>query len=417
MNFRVIPRQKPYCTAGDFQNFIRLLFKGQILDGPFIEKFEKKFAEYCSARWALATNSCRTGFYLLFRAFNITQGDEVILPAYNMSIFPKILQLHGIKPVFVDIEAETLNMNVKKLESCITSRTKAIVAVHLFGNPCNIDLIMHVAKKHNLIVIEDCANTIAADYQGKMVGSFGDAAVFSLGHSKDVPTFGGGMLVTNNGSLYKKMRQIYNKEFTAPSKYRIIKMFLKNIFLKFLTCKIFFLIFLYPIVALAEFMNSDILNDVFEEKDDVLNSVSRKKYTNFQALIGIEHLDKIQSMQSRRIANARVYDKILSRVNTINLPKVLEGAQHVYWAYPIWVENRSKVMKGLMKHGIDAKKIYTYDCNNYAIFTEFKADCPVSEQASEKILGLPVYHFLKEKDIKFIAETLVNVLKNDQSRE
>ena len=389
--------------------------RGQVREGPFIEKFEKKFSEFYSTKYALTASSCRTLFYLIVKALNIAKGDEVILPAYNMSIFPKILQLNGIKPVFVDIDAGTLNVDVAKLEAVVTPRTKAIVVVHLFGNPCDMDPIMRMARKYDLAVIEDCANAIAAEYKGKFVGTFGDVACFSFGHSKDIPTFGGGMLITNNESLYKEVRRIYDEEFTFPSKFSVIKMLLKSLLVKLAISKVFFPILLYPLIVITEYMNSNILSDFFQEKDDVLKSISKKKYTNFQASIGMHYLDEMRNWQGRRIAHARIYDKILGKVDGVGIPEKLDGVKHVYWAYPIWLENRSKVMRGLIKHGIDSSKVYMYDCNGYAIFREFKRDCLVSGKASSRILELPIYHFLKTKDIEFIAEMLINSLGRDKN--
>nr|MBA4405139.1 hypothetical protein [Nanoarchaeum sp.] len=403
--FRPISRQKPNTCWKDFLSIWSLFIKGQLFDGPYIEQFERKFAEYHSAQHALATGSCRISFYLVIRALNIRDGDEVILPAFNMSAFPKILKLNKIKPIFVDIDRKTLNIDVRKIEKSITCKTKAIVAVHLFGSPCDMDDIVDIARRYNLALIEDCANTIAATYKGKLVGTFGDAACFSFGFSKDIPTFGGGIVLTNNEALYKKIKQIYS-EFTFPGKFETFKIFVKNFIVMLATCKGMFSLVTYPFILLTKLVNSDIFGDLFEEKDDMITSIKKRRYMNFQGLIAIDRLNNLPKLQTKRIVNARIYNKLLGNINSIKIPETSFDGNHVYWKYPVWVEDRAQVVREFIKHGIDCRGVQAYDCNNYRIFNEFKRNCPISEEASKKVLTLPVYSDLNEKDIIFISNLL-----------
>ncbi len=405
MKFKLIPRQKSNCTIRDILDILSLFLKGKLRRGSYIKEFEELISKFHSQRYALATGSCRLAFYLILKALNIYKNDEVIIPAYNMSAFPKVLKLNGIKPKFVDIDEWTLNIDVNKIEKNINERTRAIVAVHLFGNPCDMDGIMNIARKYSLPVIEDCANSIGGKYKGKLLGTFGDAVCFSFGHSKDISTLGGGMVLTNDEKLYMKIKELYDDEFVLPDMFEITKIIIKNIILKLATARIIFCLFVYPFIMFANFVNSNILNNIFEEKDE-LSKMVKKRYANFQARIGINHFEAMNRLQNKRIANAQTYNKLLVDIKGIRIPKSVEGAEHVYWQYPIWVRDREKIIKKLLKKGIDTKKIYTYDCNNYIIFKKFSSHCPISEQTSEKILCLPVYHYLKEKDIVFISELL-----------
>jgi len=266
MKFKFIPRQRSNNSFGDYGTTLQFLLRGALKQGSLIQEFEKEFAQKFGADHALAISSCRSAFYLIVKGLGIKEGDEVILPAFNMSIFPKVLKLYGINPVFVDIDERTLNIDVTKIEEKITPKTKAIVAVHLFGNVCKMDVLMAIADKHKIDVIEDCANTVNAHYQGKLVGSFGRAACFSLGHSKDVATFCGGMVLTNNDALYLKMKELHDQEFEFSTTAQVLKMLAKNFILKIVTCRMLFPVLLYPFIFLAEKFNNDILNDALEEK-------------------------------------------------------------------------------------------------------------------------------------------------------
>lgn len=411
MNFRLIPRQKSSCLPGDLLEVWKLLVKGECLNGQYIEEFEAEFAQHHSMKYALATNSCRTAFYLIIKALGIKVDEEVILPAFNMSAFPKILKLKKIKPVFVDVDEGALNIDVKKIENSITKNTRAIVAVHLLGNPCDMEPIMDIAKKHGLFIIEDCANSIGAKYKGRLVGTFGDAACFSFGHAKDVPTFGGGMVLTNNEVLYKRLK-LLNNEFVPMSKGEVLKIIARNIVIMLATSRVLFPLLTYPLVLLTRLIGNDILGDIFEEKDEMITSINKRRYMNFQARIGINRLKEFTELQNKRVDNSNIYNSLLAGISGVKITEAYPDGNHVYWRYPVWVECRQEIMKSLIKHGVDCGKIYTYDCNNYRIFKEFKTNCPLSERASAKILVLPNGNYLKKEDMNFISKLFGNSIRS-----
>jgi len=409
MFFDPIARQRPYCSGRDFITFFRMLFRGNLLEGNYVKEFESDFANIYNIKHSLSFDSCRSSFSLLIDALGVKMGDAVILPAFNLSAFPNILKYKGIEPIFVDIDRKTLTIDPQQIEKSITPKTKAIVAVHLFGNTCNMDSIMSIAKKHNLFVIEDCANAFMTKYKNNFVGTYGDVACFSLGHSKDVPTFGGGMVITNNDSLCKSMQLAYDTEFTVPPITEIIKSIIKIAFLKVATSKIIFLLFIYPIVTLFSLIEFDFVGHFIEEKDELIKKISKKRLTNFQAYIGIQKLKNNNNMQKKRVRLAKLWNNVFSNIDSIEPSTVRAEGEHAYWNYTLHANNRTKLLQKLILRGIDAKKIDTYDCNNYEIFKEFRKDCPVSLEASNTLLALPIYHYLTDNDARFISKSLINI--------
>jgi len=407
MAFKAIPRQRPHCSLSDFATFLKMLMSGSLLKGKYIKEFESDFAKIYGQKYVLSVGSCRSAFSLIIDALGIVKNDEVILPAFNLPAFPKILKFKGIKPVFVDIDCETLNIDVEQIEKNITPKTKAIVVVHLFGNVCDMEKIVSIAKKYNLPIIEDCANSFMAQYQGSYVGTYGNIACFSLGHSKDVPTFGGGIVITNNDELYSNMRHIYEREFTLPSAGKIIKAVIKGAVFKVATLRIIFLLFVYPFIWFFALFGFDLPGYFIEEKDKMITGIHKKRFTNFQAYIGLNWLKNDNDMQQKRIDYAQILNTALSDFDGISVSKVVEGGTHVYWNYIILAENRAAILKELLNHGIDGKKINAFDCPRFNIFKEFKRDCPVSNRISGMIFALPIYHYLKEEDVRFMTKTLL----------
>jgi len=406
MPFKAIPRQKPYCAFSDFIIFIRMLLSNSLISGKYIKVFESQFAKIFGQKYSLTVNSCRSAFSLIVDALGINEGDEVIIPAFNLPAFPCILRYKGIQPVFVDIDLATLNIDVNQIEQNISPKTKAIVVVHLFGNTCDMEKIVPIARKYNLVIIEDCANAFMTKYKDQFVGTYGDIACFSMGHSKDVPTFGGGIILTNDEALFTKMNRIHEDTLTFPKISELIQTVIKSAVFKIATSEIIFLLFVYPFIRLFALKEKDFIGRFIEEKDKMITSIHTKRFTNFQSFIGIKRLAENNIMQRRRIEHAQKFNDTIKGITGMSAPNIIEGGGHAYWNYTLLTNNRTKVLRQLIRHGIDAKKIGSYDCNGFEIFKAFKKNCPVSREVSNGIMALPVYHYLKEAHVNYICEKL-----------
>jgi perosamine synthetase len=206
-----IPLSAPDITETEIEAVTAVLRSGRLSLGPKLEEFEHAMAQYIGAPHAVAVSSGTTGLHLCIRALNIGEGDEVIVPSFTFIAAANAIRYERATPVFVDIEPTTLNLDPAKVQAAITPRTRAILVVHTFGVPANIQAILEIAERHRLLVIEDACEAIGAEHRGRRVGSFGDAAVFAFYPNKQITTGEGGMIVTRNAKLDQRMRALRNQ--------------------------------------------------------------------------------------------------------------------------------------------------------------------------------------------------------------
>src|SRR5919202_6062185 len=206
MNLRTIARYGVRSVPGDEREVVAAFRRGEAVEGPAVAEFEGRFAAYHYMDAAVAASYGRMAFYYILRALDLPAGSEVIFPALTFWVVPEIARRAGLRPVFVDVDPTTFNLDPTKIEAAITERTRAIVPTHLYGQPCDMSEVMRVAEKHDLVVIEDCAQAAGARYRGRLVGTFGAASFFSFQMLKGINTYGGGMALTNDARLAADVR-------------------------------------------------------------------------------------------------------------------------------------------------------------------------------------------------------------------
>lgn len=260
--------------------------------GPTVRAFESKWAEMCGSKYAITINSNTSGLFTAIGAVGIQPGDEVIVSPYTMSASAVAPLVYGGIPVFADIDPVTFCMDPKSIESRITPRTKAILVVHIFGHPADMDPIMALAKKHKLFVIEDCAQAPAGKYKGRNVGTIGDLGVFSLNYHKHIHTGEGGVITTNNDELAERCQLIRNhgENIAGP-----------------------------------------------REIKDLTNLIGYNyRMTEMESAIGIEQLKKLPSLLEQRISNVLFFNEHLKSIPAFELqPVASEGSVHTYYVHPI----------------------------------------------------------------------------------
>lgn len=339
--------------------------------GKYVEEFERKFAAYCGCKYGITTTNGTTAIHLALASIGLEKGDEVIIPAFTMigSVFPIVYC--GAKPVLVDAEPETWNMNVNQIEEKITNRTKAIMPVHIYGHPCDMDPIMKIAKKHGLYVVEDAAEAHGAEYKGKKAGGIGDAGCFSFYANKIITCGEGGMVVTNSEKIAQHAAALKDLSFSDGKK-RI-------------------------------YLHSEIGYNY--------------RMTNLQAAIGLAQFERINDFVEMRRKNARLYSESLKGVNGISLPTEREWAKNVYWMYSILVEpefglSRDELMAALEKKGIETRSFFI-PMNEQPVFRNmhlFKGEnYPVAEELSKKGLYLPSSSGLKPDEIAYVCDSIIDI--------
>ncbi len=337
--------------------------------GKYITEFEKNFSAYCGVAFGVAASNGTTALHMALEAMGVGKGDEVIIPTFTMVASCNAVIYTGAKPVLVDSELGTWNMDVSKIEEKITKKTKAIMVVHTYGHPVDMDPVMKVAQKHGIPVLEDAAEAHGAEYKGKKCGALGDIACFSFYSNKIITTGEGGMVVTNNEKWAEKARALRNHYFGEPR-------------------------FLHRGVGY------------------------NYRMTNVQAAIGLAQLERIDTFVSMRRANAQLYNKLLAPVRGITTPPEASWAKNVYWMYGILVGDAfgmtmPKLREGLLKKGIDTRTFFI-GMHHQPVYIEGKDSCfpdclgeyPNSDELEKRGLYLPSSSHLTKEEITQVVDAI-----------
>ena len=406
MDFKTIPRYRPVISKNTKQIILSCLLKGNLKDGDSISKFEKAFSNYIQVKNSFSVSSNSLGLYIALKSLPLKKGGEIIMPAYNFWAVPNTALLLGIKPVFCDIDKDTFNISPSLIEKHITKNTKAILITHMFGQPCEIKKIKKITQKHNIHLIEDCALSCGAEYNNKKTGSFGDVSVFSFNPYKNLTTFGGGMVSTDNKEIGEKISGV-RESFSEVNKKKLIKDIVKTYIMKHITNPHIYTFMVYPLLyCLPKKDIADKINRTKIRYMDQLPKNYQTKYANLQAKVGIEHLKILDVMNKKRINNAKLLDGLLDNIKGIKPPYKSPNVKHVYDHYVIKCKNKQEIFKKLLKNRIDAKRQIQEVCSELDIFSHYKTNCPVAKNINKEVIGLPVGPYLNEKEIYKIYQAL-----------
>ena len=348
---------KPVIEAEEKQAVLEVLDSGVLAQGPRVAAFEQAFAEMCGVKHAIATSSGTTSLHTALLAHGIGEGDEVITTSFTFIASANSILYTGAKPVFVDIRPDTFNIDPALIEAAITERTKAIMPVHLFGLSCDMDAILAIAKKHDLLIIEDACQSHGATYKGKRLGSFGTGA-FSLYPTKNMTSAEGGMITTNDDALDAECRII--RQHGMRRRYY---------------------------------------------HDDLGFNF---RMTDVHAAIGLEQLKKLERFNKARQRNAAFLSEHLRGVT---VPVVPEGCEHVYHQYTIRVPDgkRDALIEHLKQQEIGCGVYYPVPVHKQSYYTkELKYDqsLPEAERAAAEVLSLPVHPSLSPADLESIVSAV-----------
>lgn len=410
MSLRTIARYGVRSVPGEEKEIIAAFRRGEAVEGPAIAEFEERFASYHDMDAAIATSFGRMAFYYILRALDLPRGSEIIFPALTFWVVPEIARRAGLKPVFVDVDPSTFNLDPGKIETAITERTRAIVPTHLYGQPCEMSEIMRIAEKHNLAVIEDCAQAAGARYRGRLVGTFGTASFFSFQMLKGINTYGGGMAMTNDQSLAARMREQAKSEpvQTVPD---LAKRFLSGYAARIGISPKGFTFWGFPLQAAASAFGHYDLSKFIWEKIRPLAPFPRtyhQRYSNAQAIIGMRGLAKLDEYNERSREHAARYTRGLADCRTIWTPRVMPDVEHVYYQYCIYASDPARMSRQAIRRGVDFETTHVDVCSQLSLFEEFAARCPAAE-ATESALQLPVYSRLRQSDVERVLRVVRKV--------
>jgi dTDP-4-amino-4,6-dideoxygalactose transaminase len=337
-----------------------ILESGSFILGPQVETFERAFAGFCQTKYAVGVGSGTDALTLALRAVGIGYGDEVITAVNSFVATAEAIVHAGGVPVFVDIKPQTFNIDPMEIEAAITSRTKAIIPVHLYGQPADMNPILKIAKKRDLMVIEDAAQAHGAIYEGRRVGCFGHAACFSFYPGKNLGAYGdAGAVVTSDEKVAQRVSQL--RDHGAEVKYQ----------------------------------------------HEFLGYTSR--LDSLQAAVLSIKLRHLHEWNQARRELARLYDELLSDIPGIITPRVMANVEHVFHLYVVRVErgNRTELQQYLRERGIQTLIHYPKPITATAAFAQFNAQrFPHAEKAAESILSLPLFPELEKQQIEYVTEAI-----------
>ena len=336
--------------------------------GRYIEDFESQFAIYCGSRYALTVSNGTTALHLALMAAGIKSGDEVIVPDLTFVATANAVAYIGAKPVLVDIDADTLCISPEAIERAITPRTRAIVPVHLYGHPADMDVINAIAKKHGLLVVEDAAEAHGAECRGRRVGSLGLCGVFSFYGNKVITSGEGGMITTDDESLYRTAKRLRDHAMSATRRY-------------------------------------------WHEEIGY-----NYRMTNMQAALGLAQLERIDEFLTKRREIMGWYRERLATNPRLRLNRDASWAKNAYWMVCVEVEgltdvSRQSLMTALRERGVDSRP-YFYPVSDMPVF--FGADTPAAHHHSRAGLNLPSYVDLTEQDVDRVCKAFTAALAKTQ---
>jgi len=367
----MIPINRPMIGEEEIQAVIKVLRSGILTEksgcGPFASKFEKAFANYVGSKYAISFNNGTSALHAALIAAGVGPKDEVIVPSFTFVATAEVVVLAGARPVFVDIDPKTYCMNPEEVKNAINRRTKAMIPVHLYGHPCDMNPLIECAREHGIVVIEDAAQAHGAEYKGKKAGVLGDLACFSFYATKNMTTGEGGMITTNSEELTEKVRLIRSHGEKKP----------------------------YETVMIGH----------------------NYRLPEIEAAIGIVQLGKLPKFLEARRKNAIFLVKELLSVESLQMPIEHDECKHSWYLFTIRLKDanskiRNKMVKKLHEEHVGAAVYYPIPIHKMSYYHELlgKVNLPETEEAAQQVISLPVHPAIQEVELDHIASAVKKVV-------
>lgn len=374
MNQKTIPYGHQWIDDEDIEEVVKVLRSEWITQGPKIEEFEKAIANYCKTQYAVAVCSGTAGLQAAYRAAGIKSGDEVITTPLTFAATSNAIVFSGAKPVFVDIQNDSLNIDPKEIVKKITKKTKAIASVDFAGHSCDYNEIREIAKKYKLLVIEDACHALGGEYKGRKIGSLADMTVLSFHPVKHITTGEGGMVLTNNKELYERLKRIrHHGIIKKPEKGKWY----------------------------------------YEIEEPGLNL----RITDFQCALGLSQLKKLDKFISRRREIAEIYNNAFKDIKEIIIPKEKDYVKSAWHIYPIQVQgiDRREMFEQLQKQGIGVQVHYMPIHLHPFYMNRFgykKGDFPKAEKYYSRAITLPLFSKMTNQEVNKVIKWILKIFSN-----
>lgn len=357
----VIPIARPVVTEEDRRRVLEVLASGQLSSGEWVERFEASFAAYVGVPYAVATSSGTTALEAVLEALGVGPGDEVVVPAFTFAATANAVVHRGARPVFADIDPETFNVDPQSVEDLLRRhpRVRGIVAVHLYGLPAAVGALVELADRHGVWLVEDAAQAHGAAVRGRRVGSFGLAGVFSFYPTKNMTTGEGGMVVTGDPHLARRVRLLVHQGQLEPYRYELVG--------------------------------------------------HNYRMTNLAAALGLGQLERLDERNAARRRNASELTRALRGLPGVRPPAEPDGSVHVYHQYTVRAVRRDALALHLRERGVESRVYYPEPVPHtepYRRMGYTPGAWPQAEQASREVLSLPVHPALREEELRRVADAV-----------
>lgn len=387
---RTIPYGHQWIDDTDIKSVLRVLRSGWITQGPKVEEFENALCRYAGAKYAVAVSSGTAALHVSCLAANINPRDEVIVSPITFAASANCVLYCGGQPVFADVQQDTFNISPDKIKDKVTSRTRAVIPVHFAGHPCDMREISNIARKNNLVVIEDAAHALSAEYRGSRIGScrYSDMTIFSFHPVKHITTGEGGAVLTNDKALYDKLLMIRNHGITKD----------------------------------ARMFDRRDLHDEGQWYYEIQDLGFNYRITDIQCALGINQLKKARSFFKIRRYLASCYDKILSGIDgvitAVERPYV-RSSRHIYYVRIKDEKKRKAIFEGMRKEGIGVQVHYlpVYLHPYYRRRLGYKEGlCPAAEKYYRQTITLPLYPKMTLKELNTVVRKFAKILKSKSEK-
>jgi len=374
-----IPYATQWIEDDDLVAVAAALKSTNLTQGPLVTQFENKVAEYCGSKYAVAVNSGTSALHIASLAAGISPGDEVITSPITFVASANCALYCGAKPVFADVQDNTINLNPQEIRKKITLKTKAIIPVHFAGNPCEMEEISQIATENNLFVIEDAAHALGADYKGSKIGScqYSDMTTLSFHAVKHITTGEGGAILTNNDELYEKLKLYRSHGITRDERY-------------------------------------------LKKSDgtwyyEMHNLGFNYRITDLQSALGISQLKKQDQFLSRRLEIAEVYNQAFCNLKGIKLLEQTTGAQAAWHLYVIQVADRKRIFNHLREKDIIVNVHYipVYRQPYYQKLGYDGSACPVAEDYYERAISIPMFPKMTDEEVEYVVSLIKEITNGE----
>ncbi len=382
MRDEFLPFHRPSVGAAEIEAVSEVLRSGWLTTGPRVKQFEEQFAEYVGARHAIALNSGTAALHLSLAAIGLSEGDEVIVPSNTFTASAEVVTYFGARPVLVDVDRETLNLDVAAMEAAITAATRAVIAVHFGGQPCEMDALLPVARSHGLAVIEDAAHALPSAYRGRTIGTIGDFTAFSFYATKTLTTAEGGMITTNDDQHVERIRRLSLHGISEGGWER-----------------------------------GDAGRSWFYE---VMEPGFKYNMPDIAAAIGIEQLRQSDEFRERRRQIAAAYTRAFASTEAIGPPAVRDDVKHSWHLYVILLDldrlaiDRDQFVSELRQRNIGTSvhfiPLHLHPHYQHA-YGYAKGDFPAAEWVYDRSISLPIFPSMTDDDVRDVTDALLDIAR------